>query len=141
MDNSDDKKDDEEESKKKYSLLEQELNELKSNYAALEESYKELVAFKNAVDDEKKDALINQFYMLSDEDKKEVIENKSNYSLEDIEAKLSVICVRKKVNFDLEDNNKKVEESAPITYNLNSVESDSLPAWLKAVEATKNRNQ
>ena len=79
--------------------------------------------------------------MLSDEDKKEVIENKSNYSLEDIEAKLSVICVRKKVNFDLEDNNKKVEESAPITYNLNSVESDSLPAWLKAVEATKNRNQ
>ena len=141
MDNSDDEKDDEEESKKKYSLLEQELNELKSNYAALEESYKELVAFKNAVDDEKKDALINQFYMLSDEDKKEVIENKSNYSLEDIEAKLSVICVRKKVNFDLEDNNKKVEESAPITYNLNSVESNNLPAWLKAVEATKNRNQ
>ena len=140
-DKEEDKKEEDEESKKKYSLLEQELNELKSNYAALEESYKELVAFKNAIDDEKKDNLINQFYMLSDEDKKDVIENKSKYSLEDIEAKLSVICVRKKVNFDLEDNNKKVEESAPITYNLNSVESDSLPAWLKAVEATKNRNQ
>lgn len=139
-DDEEDKKEDEE-SKRKYSLLEQELSELKSNYAALEESYKELLAFKNAIDDEKKDALINQFYMLSDEDKKDVIENKSNYSLEDIEAKLSVICVRKKVNFDLEDNNKKVEESAPITYNLNSVESDNLPAWLKAVEATKNRNQ
>ena len=140
-DKEEDKKEEDEESKKKYSLLEQELNELKSNYAALEESYKELVAFKNAIDDEKKDNLINQFYMLSDEDKKDVIENKSKYSLEDIEAKLSVICVRKKVNFDLEDNNKKVEESAPITYNLNSVESDNLPAWLKAVEATKNRNQ
>ena len=40
-----------------------------------------------------------------------------------------------------EKDNKKVEESAPSTYNLNSVESDNLPAWLKAVEATKNRNQ
>ena len=142
---SDDKKDEEdkkedEESKKKYSLLEQELSELKSNYAALEESYKELVAFKNAIDDEKKDALISQFYMLSDEDKKDVIDNKSKYTLDDIEAKLSVICVRKKVNFDLESKETKVEEAAPVTYNLNAVEADNLPAWLKAVEATKNRN-
>ena len=45
--------------------------------------------------------------MLSDEDKKDVIENKSKYSLDDIEAKLSVICVRKKVNFDLDSNNNK----------------------------------
>lgn len=134
-----DKKEDEE-SKKKYSLLEQELSELKTNYAALEESYKELVAFKNAIDDEKKDALISQFYMLSDEDKKDVIDNKSKYTLDDIEAKLSVICVRKKVNFDLESKETKVEEAAPVTYNLNAVETDNLPAWLKAVEATKNRN-
>lgn len=134
-----DKKEDED-SKKKYSLLEQELSELKTNYAALEESYKELVAFKNAIDDEKKDALISQFYMLSDEDKKDVIDNKSKYTLDDIEAKLSVICVRKKVNFDLESKETKVEEAAPVTYNLNAVEADNLPAWLKAVEATKNRN-
>ena len=125
--------------KDKYSLLEQNFNELKTNYATLEESYKELVAFKNAIEDEKKDALINQFYMLSDEDKKDVIDNKSKYSLDDIEAKLSVICVRKKVNFDLESNETKVEESAPTTYNLNTIEVDNLPAWLKAVEATKNR--
>ena len=133
---------DDEESKKKYALLEQEFNELKSNYAALEESYKELVAFKNAIEDEKKDALINQFYMLSDEDKKDVIDNKSKYSLDDIEAKLSVICVRKKVNFDLESKETKVEETAaPITYNLDNTQVDNLPAWLKAVEATKTRNQ
>ena len=125
--------------KDKYSLLEQNFNELKTNYETLEESYKELVAFKNAIEDEKKDALINQFYMLSDEDKKDVIDNKSKYSLDDIEAKLSVICVRKKVNFDLESNETKVEESAPTTYNLNTIEVDNLPAWLKAVEATKNR--
>lgn len=139
---SDDKKDDDEEdSKKKYELLEQKYTELQNSYAALEEAHKELVAFKNAIEDEKKDALINQFYMLSDDDKKDVVENKSKYSLEDIEAKLSVICVRKKVNFDLDTNDSKVEETVPVTFNLNSAEADNLPAWLKAVEATKNRNQ
>ena len=77
--------------------------------------------------------------MLSDEDKKDVIDNKSKYSLDDIEAKLSVICVRKKVNFDLESTETKVEDTVPTTFNLNTVEADNLPAWLKAVEATKNR--
>ena len=134
--------DDKEEAKKKYELLEQQFTELQSNYANLEKSYKELVEFKNAIDAEKKDALINQFYMLSDEDKKDVIENKSNYSLDEIEAKLSIICVRKKVNFDLDsDNNSNVEDTAPVTYNLNSGEADNLPAWLKAVETTRSRNQ
>ena len=136
------KEEEEKDPKKEYELLEQKYEELQNNYAALEESHKELLAFKNALEDEKKDALIQQFYMLSDEDKKDVIENKSTYSLEDIEAKLSVICVRKKVSFDLgSDNHSEVEETAPTTFNLNNVEVDSLPAWLKAVEATKNRNQ
>ena len=134
-------KEDDEESKRKYALLEQNFSELQANYAALKESYKELLAFKNAVEDEKKDALINQFYMLSDEDKKDVIDNKSKYSLDDIEAKLSVICVRKKVNFDLESKETKVEDSAPMTFSLNNTEVDNLPAWLKAVEATKQKNQ
>ena len=39
--------------------------------------------------------------------KKDVIENKAKYSLDDIEAKLSVICVRKRVSFDLERKKKK----------------------------------
>lgn len=72
---------------------------LEAKYTALQESYNELVAFKNDVEDKEKDALIAQFSMLSDEDKKDVMENKRNYSLEDIEAKLAVICYRKKVNF------------------------------------------
>ena len=133
----DDKED--EKSKEKYQLLEQEYTELQSKYSALETSYNELLEFKNKIEDEQKDALIAQFCMLSDEDKKDVIENKSKYSLDDIEAKLSIICVRKKVNFDL-DSDKHNVDSSVVTYNLNDVQSDSLPAWLKAVEATKNRN-
>ena len=149
--NDDENKDDEEDKKKpaknelensnnedKYSVLEQQFNELTEKYASLEQQNAELLAFKKEVEDKEKDALIAQFYMLSDEDKKEVIENKANYSLEDIEAKLSVICVRKKVNF--ENNDSEAEQKPAVTFNLNSVESDDLPAWLKAVENHGNRN-
>ena len=124
----------------KYSVLEQEFNELKDKYASLEQQNAELLSFKKEVEDKEKDALIAQFYMLSEEDKKDVIENKSQYSLDDIEAKLSVICVRKKVNF--ENNDSEAEQTPALTtFNLDSVESSNLPAWLKAVEDHKeNRN-
>ena len=144
-DEEDDKKEDEEEEPKKnhsleekFALLEKELEDLKQNYSALEEENKGLVEFKNAVEDAKKTELINSFYMLSDEDKKDVIENKSKYTLDDIEAKLSVICVRKKVNFNLESNSEEKEEQPAITYNLAADSYDDTPAWLKAVESHRN---
>ena len=83
--------------------------------------------------------MIASFYMLSDEDKKDVIANKSNYSLREIKAELSMICVDKKVNFNLNEELRN-ETEVPFTYNLNSQESSILPAWLKAVEDTKKRN-
>ena len=136
----DDSNDDEEDKDKKYSLLENQYNELNTKYTQLEADYQKLVAFKETIDNEKKDALINSFYMLSDEDKKEVLENKSKYSLDEIEAKLSVICVRKKVNFDLEDTSKNdsiVENNADITtYNLQDIE-ESVPAWISACRNTQ----
>ena len=85
--------------------------------------------------------MINSFYMLSEEDKAEVRANKANFSLEDIEAKLSVICVRKKVNFDLEDSSKNEDNTeTPITtFNVGDGH-DATPAWLRAVDAVaKNR--
>ena len=123
---------------KDYSLLEEELNSLKASYAEMEKKYQELVTFKEAVDNEKKDALINSFYMLSDDDKKDVIENKANYTLDEIEAKLSVICVRNKVNFDLEDNDKNEDntEDNVLTYSL--TESPVVPGWLSALKAAKD---
>lgn len=134
--------DDDKEKKKGYELIEKELEETKTAYAALEEKYQALVEFKESVDNEKKDKLIDSFYMLSDEDKKDVIENKSNYSLDEIEAKLSVICVRKKVNFDLDDTSKseeKVEDSVKdvITYTVNETDT-STPAWIAALKQTRD---
>lgn len=143
-DSSDEDKDedDEEDKDKKYSLLETEYNELKDKYAKLEEDYNGLVEFKNQIEDKEKDELIKSFYMLSDEDKKDVIENKSKYSKDEIEAKLSVICVRNKVNFDLDDTSKndnkveKDENDAAVTYTLDDVES-SVPAWISALRHTQ----
>ena len=145
---SEDKKEDEEDKEKKYSLeeynaLQSQLDELQEKYSLLEVECNSLREFKNNIEDSKKDELIASFCMLSDEDKQDVIENKSKYSLDDIEAKLSVICYRKKVNFDLsngetENNN---EEVAPITYNLNETEANAIPAWIKAVQAIKERNK
>ena len=135
----DEKKDEEKKEEKKFSLeeysaLEEKITSLQKEYAELETKYQALVTFKNEVEEEKKDALINSFYMLSDEDKKDVVENKAQYSLEDIEAKLSVICVRKKVNFELEDDTTDVAT----TFSLNDAKTESLPAWINAVKNTQN---
>lgn len=147
-----DKKDVEENAcgkKKKYELLEEEYNTLKneyetlkSNYASLEEENNKLLAFKQEIENKQKDELINSFYMLSDEDKKDVIENKSIYSLGDIKAKLSIICFDKKVDFNLGNKSPKedTEKTTPVTYNLDNHEQDELPAWLRVVENIKNKN-
>ena len=126
----------------KYNLDEiQEYIELKSNYEKLENDfnemkakYEELVDFKLAADRKEKQAMIDSFYMLTEEDKKDVVKNIDSYSLDDIEAKLSVICVRNRVSFDLE----KEEKDVPTVFNLSdSLEDDQTPAWVKAAIATK----
>lgn len=137
-----DKKDEDEKDKKNKDFsLENKIADLESRYALLESEYKKLVAFKADVEDKKKDEMIKSFYMLSDEDKKDVIDNKSKYSLDEIESKLSVICVRKKVNFNLEEeksnNNSSLEEhnETITTFSLNN--ESTVPAWVKAVKSTQ----
>ena len=138
------KQDDEEKKKQskcsleEYSALEEKYNKLEGKYSSLEKDYQSLVEFKNQIENEKKDVLIKSFYMLSDEDKKDVIENKSNYPLDEIEAKLSVICCRKKVSFDLEDKKAEVQEEVPATtFNLSDA-NDGAPAWITAARNAKN---
>ena len=81
--------------------------------------------------------MINGFYMLSDEDKKDCIDNIDTYSLDQIEAKLSIICVRNKVSFNLDDDKKEEAPKEPTLYDLNGNDGeDAAPAWIKAVRAT-----
>lgn len=130
---------------KKYNLEEiPEYVELAKNYAALTaevESLKKeiepLREFKSAADKKEKQAMIDGFYMLSEADKADVIANIDNYSLDDIEAKLSIICVRNKVTFSLDDDKKETETKDPMVYSLGDDDgNDNAPAWIKAVRET-----
>ncbi len=133
----DKKEEEDKKDKKDYALM---YSELETKYNDLSAKYESLVAFKQSVEKQQKEELIGGFYMLSDEDKKDVVAHIDEYSLDDIEAKLSVICVRKKVNFDLDDTSKnenKTEEENPVTtFNLENA-GDSVPAWIKAIQNHK----
>lgn len=123
----------------RFSELESNYNELVANHTALNAQYEELVTFRNSIQREKKEAMINSFYMLSEEDKKDVLENIDTYSLDEIEAKLSIICVRNRVNFSLEDEEPTAD---PVVYNVNGSDGSdngSTPAWIKAIQAVAKR--
>ena len=111
--------------------LENELSELRINYTNLENENATLVSFRNETEKVAKENLIAEFTMLTDADKQDVVDNISNYSLEEIESKLSVICRRKKISFAVEN-----EIEAPTTFSLNSVNDNDngKPAWLRAVD-------
>ena len=109
--------------------LQTQFNELSANYEALQTQYNELVEFKKGVEKKDKESMINSFYMLSDNDKKEVIDNIDAYSLEDIEAKLSILCVRNKVGFDLD---KNTNMTVRIDDNFGGT-NDNTPDWVKAL--------
>ena len=147
--------DEDKKKKKKYSLdeieeyvsLKAEYEELQNKFSLLEaenktlsETNTSLTEFKNSIERKDKEAMIQSFYMLSDDDKKDVIDNIDKYSVDDIEAKLSVICVRNKVNFNLDDDNN---DKGPTTYNLSNLDDDrdaGMPAWVKAVLESANKN-
>jgi hypothetical protein len=78
--------------------------------------------------------------MLSDEQKKDCVDNIDTYSYDEIEAKLSVICVRNKVSFDLD----KPEENKETTFNLDNVDTNvdnTLPAWVQRVQEVAKENK
>lgn len=114
-----------------YTNLQTQVATLNSTIESLNNELTSLREFKSHAERSEKEAKIAEFYMLSDEDKKDVIDNIDKYSLDDIEAKLSVICFRNKVSFKTEGENTP---NGPTTYNLGGDEGDdsSTPAWVKA---------
>lgn len=130
-----------------YQELLSQFNELQTNFEALtveneqlKQDNEALTSFKHGVEKEKKEAMIASFYMLSDQDKKDVIDNIDTYSIDEIEAKLSIICVRNKVNFNHEDETNNNSDPAPTSYNLNDVEEEdsAIPAWIKLLNNIAN---
>ena len=121
--------------KVQYEELEAKFSALEAEHETLKAELEPLKAFKLEAEKKDKQAMIDQFFMLSDEDKADVIANIDTYSVDDIEAKLSIICVRNKVSFDLDENK---QNSEPTVYNLNEqMEEDlAIPAWVKSLRQT-----
>lgn len=118
-----------------FNAKDKEYNDLKNDYDTMAKELNELKEFKLKAERANKQTLIDQFYMLSDEDKKDVTEHIDEYSLDDIEAKLSVICVRNKVSFV-----KEEEQKGAVTYHIDET-IDNTPDWIKAVlETSKELN-
>ena len=113
----------------KYSELETQNKILNAELEGLRE-------FKLKTDRKEKKEMVDSFYMLSDADKKDVIDNIDKYSLDDIEAKLSILCVRNKVDFSLGKDEKNENPVSQFSLNLNQAQNnidDNAPDWVKAV--------
>lgn len=117
--------------------------ELETNYSvalntinALTAQVEELTQFKASIERAKKLQMIESFYMLSEADKADVTNNIDNYSLDEIEAKLSVICVRNRVSFSC----NQEETNQNTTVNLDYSLHDDVPAWVKALRAVSKDN-
>ena len=116
-----------------YNALEASTNGLQEQINSLTAQLAELTSFRQEAERKDKQAMIDSFYMLSDEDKQDVVNNIDTYSIDEIESKLSVICVRNKVSFSLEE-----ETPGVVTYSVGNTGNDTVPAWIKAVQATQN---
>lgn len=130
----------------KYSSLEAQLNELQEKYNALETEKNSLDSeivslrnFKLAGERKEKQEMIDKFYMLDDEAKKDCIDNIDTYSLEEIESKLSVYCFRHEINFKAEEDD---QSNQPMLFNLNNQEdADEAPEWVKAVRRIQQNKE
>jgi len=122
-----------------YKNLAVQFAQLQKDFEALKAEVEPLRQFKVDADRKAKQEMIDSFYMLSDAEKKDCVDNIDTYSLNDIEAKLSIICVRNKVSFNLDDNKESSKETPkdPLIYSLDgNDDGDSAPAWIKAVRET-----
>ena len=100
-------------------FTDEEYEALKSENESLRAEIESLREFKLTVENEQKDALMDSFpyNTLSAEDKRDVIEHKSEYSLDEIKAKLAVIYIEKGVQFaaETEESSEQAEDEEAIT--------------------------
>ena len=119
-------------SEEEYSLLENEVESLRAEINELRE-------FKQNIELQQKTNLINSYYMLSDEDKADVIAHKAEYSYDEIKAKLAVLYVEKNVDFEMNDEVVEEDPSPAMTFSLDEETSESAPAFVELLRQIKNK--
>ena len=105
--------------------LKSEIASLQEKYTLLEAEAEELRSYKASRISADKDALINKYNMLSDDDKAEIVANKDSYSYEEIESKLALLYVKKNVDFDDRDEEIPAPNEATLTFGLSTTNSDA----------------
>lgn len=95
-----------------------EVDTLRKQNASLREELDSLKTFKLKVENDEKDALIAKYFMLTDEDKADVVAHKAEYTLDEIESKLALAYVKKNVNFEVADDDKEKDEEPTLTFSL-----------------------
>ena len=105
--------------------LKSEIASLQEKYTLLEAEAEELRSYKASRISADKDALINKYNMLSDDDKAEIIANKDSYSYEEIESKLALLYVKKNVDFDDQDEEVPVSNETTLTFGLSTANGDA----------------
>lgn len=107
-----------EEDKKKKAVVDSKkkrcsLEDSEERLSALEAELEELRAFKRSVEREKKQAVIDKYHMLSDDEKAPVVAHMDEYTLEQIDEKLALVYVRNNVDFNTVDGHPVEQESTP----------------------------
>lgn len=105
--------------------LKSEIASLQEKYSLLEAEAEELRSYKASRISADKDALINKYNMLSDDDKAEIVANKDSYSYEEIESKLALLYVKKNVDFDDQEEEVPVSNEATLTFGLSTANGDA----------------
>ena len=105
--------------------LKSEIASLQEKYALLETEAEELRSYKASRISADKDALINKYNMLSDDDKAEIVANKDSYSYEEIESKLALLYVKKNVDFDDQEEEIPAPNEATLTFGLSTANGDA----------------
>lgn len=105
--------------------LKSEIASLQEKYSLLETEVEELRSYKASRISADKDALINKYNMLSDNDKAEIVANKDSYSYEEIESKLALLYVKKNVDFDDQEEEVPVSNEATLTFGLSTTNGDA----------------
>ena len=105
--------------------LKSEIASLQEKYSLLEAEAEELRSYKASRISADKDALINKYNMLSDDDKAEIVANKDSYSYEEIESKLALLYVKKNVDFDDDQDEVSIPNEPTVTFGLSTTTSDA----------------
>ena len=117
----------------------EQFNKMNEELESLRAEVAELREFKLNVVNQEKDALIKSYYMLSDEDKAEIVARKAEYTLDEIKAQLALLYVEKNVNFDIDDKKEsQEEEEVTVTFSLDDEVNESVPALVAALRDMKN---